>query len=48
MSWVGIFNTFFWVDREKNVCAVLLTQMLPFGEPGVIKLVEDFERAVYR
>ncbi len=48
MSWAGIFNTFFWVDQEKAVCAVLLVQMLPFGDPGPRRLVEDFDRAVYR
>lgn len=29
MSWVGIYDTFFWIDREKKVCAVLMTQMSP-------------------
>lgn len=48
MSWTGVFNTFFWVDRERDVCAVLLVQMLPFGDPGPTKLVEDFDRAVYQ
>jgi CubicO group peptidase (beta-lactamase class C family) len=48
MSWAGVYNTFFWVDHEKGVCAVVLVQMLPFGDPGPIRLVEDFDRAVYR
>lgn len=48
MSWAGVFNTFFWVDRDRGVAAVVFTQMLPFGEPGPTKLVEDFDRTVYR
>lgn len=48
MSWAGIFNTFFWVDREKDISAVLMTQMLPFGDPGAVKLFEDFDRLVYQ
>lgn len=48
MSWGGIFNTFFWIDSEKGVCAVLLVQMLPFGDAGATRLIEDFDRAVYR
>jgi CubicO group peptidase (beta-lactamase class C family) len=48
MTWAGLLNTYFWIDREKGVCAALFVQMLPFGDPGAIKLVEDFERAVYR
>jgi methyl acetate hydrolase len=47
MSWAGIFNTFFWVDREKKVCAVLMTHMSPFLDDGPRKLLEDFDRAVY-
>jgi methyl acetate hydrolase len=47
MSWAGIYNTFFWIDREKQVCAVLMTQMLPFLDEGPRNLVEDFDRAVY-
>lgn len=47
MAWAGIFNTFFWIDREKQVSAVFFTQMLPGLEPGVTKLVEEFDRAVY-
>jgi methyl acetate hydrolase len=48
MSWAGVFNTFFWVDREKGLSAVLMTQMLPFGDPEAIKLAQEFDRAVYR
>jgi CubicO group peptidase (beta-lactamase class C family) len=47
MSWVGIFNTFFWIDREKQVGAVLMSQMLPGLDAGPRKLLEDFDRAVY-
>jgi len=48
MSWAGIFNTYFWIDREKGVCGVVLTQWLPFGSADATELVEDFARAVYR
>jgi CubicO group peptidase (beta-lactamase class C family) len=47
MSWGGVQNTFFWVDREKKVCVVVMTQMLPFLEEGPEQLMQDFERAVY-
>jgi CubicO group peptidase (beta-lactamase class C family) len=43
----GVFNTFFWIDREKQVAAVLMSQMLPGLDPGPLKLLEDFDRAVY-
>ena len=47
LAWAGIFNTFFWIDREKQVGAVLMTQMLPGLDPGPRQLLEDFDRAVY-
>jgi methyl acetate hydrolase len=47
LTWVGIFNTFFWIDREKQIGAVLMTQMLPGLDPGPRQLLEDFDRAVY-
>jgi CubicO group peptidase (beta-lactamase class C family) len=47
MTWAGSLNTFFWIDREKKVCAVLMTQMSPALDDGPRSLLEDFERAVY-
>ena len=47
MTWAGIFNTFFWIDREKGLCAVLMMQMSPGLDAGPRKLLEDFDRAVY-
>ena len=48
LSWAGLYNTYFWIDRDKGISAVLLTQMLPFGDPEALKVVDDFDRAVYR
>jgi CubicO group peptidase (beta-lactamase class C family) len=48
LSWAGLFNTYFWIDRDNGISAVLLTQALPFGDPGARKLVDDFDSAVYR
>ena len=48
MSWAGIYNTFFWIDREKQVCAVLMTQMLPGLDDGPRTLLQEFDRAVYQ
>jgi CubicO group peptidase (beta-lactamase class C family) len=47
LAWGGIANTYFWIDREKNVCGVLLTQVLPFADPTVLTLLEEYEKAVY-
>ena len=47
LSWAGVFNTFFWIDRDRRVCAVLMSQMAPFLDDGPRALLEDFDRAVY-
>jgi CubicO group peptidase (beta-lactamase class C family) len=46
-DWAGLFNSYFWVDRASGVGAVLLTQVLPFFDAGVVELLVAFEQAVY-
>jgi Beta-lactamase class C and other penicillin binding proteins len=47
LAWAGIENTFFWIDPQRDLCAVLLMQFLPFCDSEAIGLLRDFERAVY-
>ena len=47
LSWAGLFNTYFWIDLIRRVTGVLLTQILPFGDPQVLDLFTEFERAIY-
>jgi CubicO group peptidase (beta-lactamase class C family) len=47
LAWAGVFNTFFWIDPRRNLCAVLMMQFLPFGDKEAIGLLGEFERAVY-
>ena len=47
LAWAGICNTFFWIDPASDVAAVLLMQLLPFGDPGALATLSAFERAVY-
>jgi CubicO group peptidase (beta-lactamase class C family) len=47
LSWAGIFNTFFWIDREKQLTGVLLTQVSPFLDAAAAKLIDSFDRAIY-
>lgn len=48
MAWAGAMNTFFWVDPENKVCAVILMQTMPFFDEPAVRVQEAFERAVYR
>ena len=45
-TWAGIFNTHFWVDPKREIAAVLMFQVLPFYDDQVMKLYQDFEKAI--
>lgn len=47
LSWAGLCNTHFWIDPQKDLCAVLMTQSLPFLDPRFARVYDAFERAVY-
>jgi methyl acetate hydrolase len=47
LAWAGLGNTYFWIDRDRGVGGVLLTQVLPFADPEVMDLFARFEAAVY-
>lgn len=48
MAWAGALNTFFWIDPETKLCAVILMQTLPFFDEPAIRALQEFEKAVYR
>ncbi|MEA3098573.1 serine hydrolase domain-containing protein [Caballeronia mineralivorans] len=47
-DWVGVFNSYYWIDRSKGIGAVLMTQLLPFFDMPVIETLIGFEMAVYQ
>ena len=48
LAWAGLANTYFWIDRTKQVCGVFLSQVLPFYDATAVDLLVKFESAVYR
>jgi methyl acetate hydrolase len=48
LAWAGLFNTYYWLDPKQQVTGLLMTQVLPFADATVLKLLDDFEAAVYR
>jgi methyl acetate hydrolase len=46
-GWMGLFNTFFWVDPAAGVTGAIYTQTLPFLHPGALRMARDFEAALY-
>ena len=47
LAWAGLFNTFYWIDPKRSLCAVLMMQYLPFVDREAVGMLGDFERAVY-
>jgi CubicO group peptidase (beta-lactamase class C family) len=47
VSWAGLFNSYYWLDPVRHVTGAILTQILPFADPAVVRLYGQFERGVY-
>jgi CubicO group peptidase (beta-lactamase class C family) len=43
-SWGGMYHTYFWVDPQKKLVAVVMTQLWPWGNST---FWGDFQKAVY-
>ncbi len=44
--WAGINNSYYWLDLKRGTCGVLIAQLMPFADPGVISTFEAYEAAV--
>lgn len=47
-AWCGLGGTMFWIDRDADVCGVLMAQLLPFADPALLAVQRAFEAAIYR
>jgi methyl acetate hydrolase len=47
MTWAGLYNTYYWIDPNKRVAAVFMTQVLPFADERALHVYRQFERGVY-
>ena len=47
LSWGGINNTYFWIDPQRGIAAVILMQFLPFADTKALAVYDTFERGVY-
>ena len=47
LAWAGLGNTYFWIDPLEGVAGVILTQLIPFADPKVLEVFENFETAIY-
>ncbi len=46
-SWMGGFNSFYWIDPASRLTAALYTATVPFYDAPIVELALAFERAVY-
>lgn len=47
LGWAGWANTYYWVDRDADLCAVVMAQFLPFADPSMIAAVRAVESSIY-
>ncbi|MGB1336196.1 MAG: 1,4-butanediol diacrylate esterase, partial [Luminiphilus sp.] len=47
-SWAGLFNSYYWVDREAGTYGIFGTQVLPFYDTVSIQTLLEFEQAAYK
>jgi CubicO group peptidase (beta-lactamase class C family) len=47
LTWAGLFNTYYWIDPQKRVAAVFMTQVLPFADHRTLRIYRRFEHGVY-
>jgi methyl acetate hydrolase len=47
LTWAGLFNTYYWIDSQRRIAAVFMTQVLPFADVRALRIYRQFERGVY-
>ena len=46
-SWAGLFNSYYWVDRQSKTYGIFGTQILPFFDAASVETLLKLEQAVY-
>ena len=47
LAWAGLANTYYWIDPSRDVCGVILMQLLPFADGKCLEAFAGFERGIY-
>ena len=47
LSWAGLANSYFWIDRTNGIAGAYMSQILPFADAQSYGLYEQFEAATY-
>ena len=47
LMWAGLTNCYYWIDPQKHLAGVFLTQILPFADGPAVAAYGEFEKALY-
>ncbi len=47
LSWAGIFNTYYWIDRAGGLGGVFMSQLAPFGDTAALAAYAELEKMAY-
>ena len=47
MSWAGITNCYYWIDPTLGAAGILMSQVMPFGDHGILDLFRRLEALAY-
>src|SRR3954451_9717240 len=47
LAWAGLANTYYWIDPSRDICGVILMQVLPFADRQCLEAFAAFESGVY-
>jgi methyl acetate hydrolase len=47
LLWGGVYNTYWYIDRESGIAASIYIQFLPFNYPATTSVFDKFSEMVY-
>jgi methyl acetate hydrolase len=47
LTWGGYMNTHYWIDPQRDIAVVVMSQFCPFCDPPFMAVLDQFEREVY-
>jgi len=47
LAWAGLYNTYYWIDPHRDICGVIMMQLLPFADTEAVGVLNDFQHALY-
>ena len=48
LTWAGLYNTYYWIDRASGIAGVIMMQVLPFADTRALNVYRGFERGIYQ